>query len=96
MIKHIVLFKLKNPDEANIAAAKEKLMSMQNRVEEIMDIEVGVDFLHSERSYDIALIVLLKDRDALNAYQTNPYHCGEVRVYMRSVAASSVTADYDI
>ncbi len=55
MIKHIVLFKLKNPTPSECERAKEVLLSMRGKVPEIVDMEVGIDFLHSERSYDVAL-----------------------------------------
>ena len=63
MIKHIVCFKLKEGESAE--KAKEVLMSMKGNVPLIRDIEVGVDILHSERSYDIILSVVLDDMKAL-------------------------------
>ncbi len=96
MLKHIVLFKLKDPTAETFAAAKQMLLSMKGRVKEIIDIEVGIDLLHTERSYDIALSVTLQDLAALAAYQKDAYHDGEVRQYMRSIAQSSVIADYEM
>ena len=65
MIKHTVCFKLKDnsPEECNKAA--QILRSMDGNVELLRGIEVGVDFLHSPRSYDIILQVLLDDEKAL-------------------------------
>ena len=57
MIKHIVCFKLKDNSAENCEKAKEVLLSMKGNVPMIKDIEVGIDFLHSERSYDIILQV---------------------------------------
>ena len=37
-------------------------------------MEVGKDFLHSDRSFDVALIVRL-DKENLDAYQNNALHC---------------------
>ena len=71
MIKHIVCFKLKDnsPEECNKAA--QILRSMDGNVELLRGIEVGVDFLHSPRSYDIILQVLLDDEKALEEYQND-------------------------
>ncbi len=96
MIRHIVLFKLKEPTEENLAKTKEILLSMSGKVPELRSIEVGVDFLHSERSYDIALSVEVESREALESYQRDPYHCGVVKPHMHAVRSASVAADYEI
>ena len=56
MIKHVVCFKLKDGESPE--KAKEVLLSMKGNVSLIRDIEVGVDVLHSERSYDLILSVV--------------------------------------
>lgn len=96
MIKHIVCFKLSDPTEENCLRAKEVLMSMKGNVPTLRDIEVGIDFLHSPRSYDIHLSVLLDDRKSLDEYQNDPYHCDVVKKHMHAVTASSVAVDYEI
>lgn len=96
MIKHIVCFKLKDNTEENCLKAKEVLLSMQGNVPQIREIEVGVDFLHSERSYDIILQVVLDDAKALEDYQNDPYHCSVVKTHMHSVREASVAVDYVI
>ncbi|MBQ0099619.1 MAG: Dabb family protein [Firmicutes bacterium] len=94
MIKHIVCFKLK--DRKNAEKAKEVLLSMKGNVPLLRGIEVGVDKLHSERSYDIILEVLLDDMNALNEYQKDTYHCSVVKEYMHKVRESSIAIDYEI
>ncbi len=96
MIRHIVLFKLKEPTEENLSKTKEILLSMSGKVPELRSIEVGVDFLRSERSYDIALSVEVENREALESYQRDPYHCGVVKPHMHAVRSASVAADYEI
>ena len=96
MIKHIVCFKLKNNSTENCEKAKEVLLSMQGNVPQLRGIEVGVDFLHSERSYDVILQVLLDDEKALDDYQNDPYHCSVVKPHMHSVREASVAIDYEI
>ncbi len=94
MIKHIVCFKLKEGEDVHKAA--EILRSMKGKVPTALEIEVGEDFLKSERSYDIILQVTLKDRTALDEYQNDPYHCEVVKKHMHAVRQSSVAVDYDI
>jgi hypothetical protein len=96
MIKHIVCFKLKDNSAENCEKAKEVLLSMQGNVPQLRGIEVGVDFLHSERSYDVILQVLLDDAKALDDYQNDPYHCSVVKPHMHSVREASVAIDYEI
>ena len=47
MIKHIVCFKLKDNSLENCQKARDILMSMKGRVDTLIDIQVGIDFLHS-------------------------------------------------
>lgn len=94
MIKHIVCFKLKEGESAEKAA--EILRSMRGKVPEIIDMEVGVDFLKSARSYDVILQVTLQDENALESYQNDSYHCSVVKEYMHKVRESSVAVDYYI
>lgn len=70
MIKHIVCFKLKDNSPQKKQEAAEKLLSMEGKVPMIKAIEVGTDFLGSERSYDVILQVTLESRKMLDAYQT--------------------------
>ena len=96
MIKHIVCFKLKNNSEEECKKAADILLSMQGNVELLRGIEVGTDFLHSPRSYDIILQVLLDDEKALDDYQNDDYHCNVVKKHMHAVAESSVAIDYKL
>lgn len=96
MIKHIVCFKLKDNSKENCAKTAEILMSMKDNVPMLTDIEVGVDFLHSQRSYDIILQVTLENREMLEKYQNDEYHCSVVKKHMHAVQECSVAIDYDI
>ncbi len=95
MIKHIVCFMLKDKSEENCRKARDVLASMKGNVEMLRDIKVGVDFLHSDRSCDVVLEVVVDDREALEAYQNHPYHVNVVKKHMHAVRESSVSADYE-
>lgn len=92
MIRHIVCFKLKQGESAEKAA--EVLRSMSGNVPLVRELEVGVDILHSPRSCDVVLSVLLDDEKALCEYQEDAYHCGVVKKHMHAVTESSTSADY--
>lgn len=93
MVKHIVLFKLK--DIADSKRAIEALNSMKGQIKGLIDLEAGRDFLKSERSYDIALVCTLEDKEALQYYQDHPVH-QPVKKLMAQIRESSVSCDYEI
>lgn len=94
MITHIVFFKLKDRSPRNVEKARDVLLGMKGRIPQLRHLEVGVDVLHSERSYDIALVTKFDSLAELEAYQKHPVHV-EVAKYMISVRESSVTVDYE-
>jgi len=94
MITHVVLFKLKDRSEAAVEITRQVLLAMRGHIPELLDIEVGADQLHSERSYDIALITHHESWAALDAYQVHPIHQG-VGVHMKQVVERSVAVDYE-
>jgi len=95
MITHIVLFKLADPSAENLAATRSKLLSMDGKIDLLRYLEVGIDLIRSERSYDIALTTRFDSLDDLQAYQIHPYHAGEVVPHMKAVCTSIVAVDYE-
>ena len=95
MVRHIVLFKIKEEYKADIPDMVEKFYGMKGKIEGLVNLEAGADFLHSDRSFDVALITEFASREALEAYQTHPVHL-PVKKRMREVRISSVACDYEI
>ena len=95
MVRHIVLFKLKEPTPENLRLCAEKFYSMRGKVPGLLELEAGFDFLHSERSYDLALNTVFDSRESFEAYQTHPAHM-PVKVHMAQVREACVAVDYDI
>lgn len=94
MIKHVVCFKLNQGESPE--KAKEVLLSMKDNVPMLKGIEVGTDKLHSARSYDVYLSVILDDMDALAEYQKDEYHVNVVKKHMHAVTDTSVAIDFEI
>lgn len=94
MITHIVLFKLIDRSPENISKTREALYGLWGRVPQIRRIEVGVDLVRSERSYDLALVAWFSTLSDLEAYQSHPAHV-EVLEYVKKVKESSITVDYE-
>ena len=92
MFVHIVFFKFNGPEYA--AEAKRQLESMQGVVPSLRHIEVGLDCVRSERSWEMVLDTRFDDRAGYDAYATDPKHL-EVLSYLKTVVAQSATVDYE-
>ena len=93
MFTHIVFFKLKNKDK--VEEAKNILLSMEGRIPQLKGIEVGVDIVHSERSYDLALVTRFDCLEDMNTYAVSDYHVNEVLKYLKPMLECSKIVDYE-
>lgn len=94
MIRHIVMFKIKDEFKKEIPQLVKNFYGMKGKIEGMTDLEAGADFLGSERSYDVALITEFETREAFDAYQNHPVHL-PVKARMHEVRVSSVACDYE-
>ncbi|MNO18885.1 Stress responsive A/B Barrel Domain protein [compost metagenome] len=95
MIKHIVFFKLKDRAPEKVQETVAVLRNMEGRIPQLVSIEVGADIIHSERSFDIALVTVVASLDDLQAYQVHPAH-KEVIAHINEVKEVSFAVDYEI
>ena len=95
MVKHIVMFKLKERNAANLEKAVQALQGLEGKIEALRSLEIGVDFAQSERSYDIVLTTLFDDRNEFDTYGPHPKHI-PVKETMRALCSSSVVVDYEV
>ena len=95
MIRHIVMFKIKDEFKEEIPELVRNFYRMKGRIEGMLDLEAGADILHSDRSYDLALITVFESREAFDAYQTHPVHM-PVKKRMHEVRSASVACDFEI
>lgn len=94
MITHVVCWKLKDRSRENAERVRDKLLTLEGRVPTLVSLEVGVDVLRSDRSYDVVLIGRFRSLEDLEAYQVHPYH-QEIVQFMRTVVDQSVAVDYE-
>lgn len=92
MVTHIVCFDFSTAEEAQTAC--QLLASMAGRIPSLLEIETGLDFTRSERSYHLGLITRHADRAGLLAYQEHPVH-REVAAYIRAHSTRSVAVDFE-
>ena len=90
MVKHVLMIKLKDNAQAECEKLRDLFLTMKGRVPQVIDVEAGADFLHSDRSFDVTL----ESPEALEAYQQDPYHCEVVKTYVASVREKAVAVDY--
>ena len=95
MVRHIVMFSLKDKSPEKLEEAKRVLLSMKDNVPMLKNIEVGVDFLHSSRSFDLVLITDFSTRKDSFDYQEDEYHKTVVKAYMHAHVEKSVAIDYE-
>ena len=94
MIRHIVLFKIKDEFKEEIPQLVKNFYGMKGKIEGMLDLEAGQDVLHSERSYDLALITVFDSMASFQAYQTHPVHL-PVKKRMHEVRCASVACDFE-
>ncbi len=93
-LTHIVLFKFKQPTAATLDKAAALLRALHGVVPQLISMEVGLDVLHSERSYDLAIITRFANMADLEVYQEHPEHV-KVLDYLRTVVTGSVSLDFE-
>jgi len=72
MIRHIVMWKLKNADDA--LRFKELLDSCRGLVPGMHEFEVGIRRDDLEANVDVVLVSTFTDTASLDAYQLHPHH----------------------
>jgi hypothetical protein len=72
VIRHVVLMKFADPADA--PEAKRRLDALSGRVPGLLSIDVGLDVLGAEGSYDLAVVTTHPSAQDLDAYQVHPEH----------------------
>jgi len=94
MIVHIVMFKFKDEDkDINIQKVKAKLIQLEKDLEIVKQMEVGIDFVGSERSYDLVLYSKFDSKEDLSTYATHEKHL-EVVKFIKEVTRDIKAVDY--
>jgi hypothetical protein len=92
MIKHIVMWKLKNP--AHAAQFKARLDSCRGLVPGMHEFEVAVRAPGLEANCDVVLYSVFDDPAALQAYLEHPQHV-EVSAVLGSLREARSVLDYE-
>ncbi len=96
MIKHIVMWKLKEDNKKeNAEEIKQMLENLVGKIDGLISANVGIDIGIDDGAYDVVLVSEFKDEQSLAEYQTHKLHkqAGE---FIKSVRVSRVAIDYKI
>ena len=94
VMKHIVFFKLKERTSENQNKVAEILQKMTPENCPMVDsLKVGIDFLNSDRSFDLVLEVVLP-KEELSHYANYDFHCA-VKKEFAPYVEKSVTVDVE-
>jgi len=79
MIKHIVMWRLKeaahgNDKATNASLIKKKLEALVGKIPGLLKLEVGIDYSCSDTSSDVVLYSEFESREALERYHVHPDH----------------------
>lgn len=94
MFTHIVLFKLKEPTIENVKFVEGTLLSMSENIKELKELEVGVDVVRSDRSYDIGIITRFDSKEDYLAYDVDEFHVEKVKKVIGPYLEVSKTLDF--
>jgi len=94
MFTHIVLFKVKEPSKENLEFMKKTLLSMNGNIKELKELEVGIDVIRSNRSYDVAIITRFDSKEDYLAYDVNEFHVEKVKKVIGHYIEESKTIDF--
>ncbi len=96
MIRHVVMWKFQSENkERNLQKAKTDLLALRDKIEVIRDIEVELDFGHSDASFDICLIVTLDSKEDLEIYRNHPEHQAVGR-FIGRIRTERAVVDYNL
>ncbi|HVL75341.1 MAG TPA: Dabb family protein [Noviherbaspirillum sp.] len=100
MLKHIVMWKLKDQAEGadratNARKMKEMLEACRHIVPGILKLEVGLAQPGLEATYDVVLYSEFESKAALDAYQEHPDHVA-LKPFFGAVREARQCMDYEV
>ncbi len=99
MIKHILLFKMKEADgktkEENAVELKKQLDALKETIKEIGVMEVGINIAKSDKAWDVSLYSEFASFEDLAVYQTHPEHV-KVVDFLSTTCEDRHVVDYEV
>ena len=94
MLIHIVCWKYRSEvDEAARETHRSRLLALKDVIRTIVDLRVGADILHLDRSFDSGLVITFADEQGLEVYTVHPEH-QKVANFGREISERVVSVDF--
>ncbi len=94
MITHVVLFKLLHPTPERVEQARKILAGMAGKIPQLRRLEVGANMVHTDHSYDLALLAWFDSLEDLQAYQNHPVHV-DVVCRLQEFRQEAIAVDFE-
>lgn len=97
MVRHIVMWKMADDTDAKerALAIKNNLEALKDEIDELVDIEVGLNFNNTDSASDVVLVSTFKTREDLEIYQDHPSHKSVGANYVRPFVKERRVVDYE-
>ena len=96
MIKHIVAFKMNETDKAdNLQRLKSELDHLPTKIPDIVSYETGINISSRSSAYDLILVSVFQDLDALDSYRNHPEHL-KVTGHIKQIVSDTIVVDYEV
>ena len=94
MVVHTVMFKFKEENKVlNIAKVKSKLEKLEEKIDVLKSMEVGINFNESQRAFDLSIYTTFDSLDNLQIYVVHEEHVRVVSL-IKEVTLESKVVDY--
>ncbi|HKK09582.1 MAG TPA: Dabb family protein [Bacteroidales bacterium] len=93
MIEHIVMFRLHSESKGQVIELKDKLDALEDKIDDVLKIETGINFADRSDAYDLMLKVHVKDKEGLKAYAEHPEH-QQVLKFIKQVVDQTAVVDF--
>lgn len=95
MLTHIVIWKYRAEVEQEVRAEHVRMLrSLTSAIKEVESLAVGFDVVKLPRSFDTGLVVLFRDRAALDAYTIHPEHI-KVVAFGKVISEQVASVDFE-
>lgn len=99
MVKHIVMWKLKDEFEGRTKnelalELQKQLMALKGNISALKSIEVGINSINPEANSDVVLDTTFDNFDDLSTYATHPDHV-KVGGFVKNIAIERRCVDFE-
>lgn len=94
MIKHVIMWKFKQGEDANMRRFLDGLRSLKGQIPQIVDMELGVN-RKPGNNFDAVLIATFRSMEDLEAYQKDPRHVA-VSSLCKSIRTERGAVDFEV